>query len=84
MKLHAHKLGLAGAIFSALAMLVLSIVNAFGIYTAATEQMQTMHMFYTPDVVGTITGMIEAAVITYISLFVFVLIYNKLLKGVKK
>lgn len=84
MKLHAHKFSLAGAIVSVFCMILLSVVNSLGIYIGSVELMQQAHMFYTPTVGGTITGMIEAAVMTYISLYVFVWVYNKLLDGKKK
>lgn len=76
MKIHIHKLSLAGAIFSALSMIVLSIANALGIYQATVQSMQDWHMFYSPTVLGTVTGMIEAGVITYISIYAFVWIYQ--------
>ncbi|MBU0531638.1 MAG: hypothetical protein ABIG32_02610 [Candidatus Uhrbacteria bacterium] len=81
---HAHKLGLAGAVVSALSMLLLSLGNAVGLYVGATTQMQAWHMFYTPTVGGTITGMIEAAIITYIFLFVLAWLYNRMLAAKKK
>ncbi|MBU1032488.1 MAG: hypothetical protein ABII13_01075 [Patescibacteria group bacterium] len=83
MKIHTHKLSLAAAIFSALAMLLLSLANSMGIYQNAVQQMQNWHMFYKPDFAGTITGMIEAAVMTYVSVYIIVWIYNALL-GKKK
>ncbi|MFH1429948.1 MAG: hypothetical protein ABIG71_00315 [Candidatus Uhrbacteria bacterium] len=80
MRLHALKLGIAGAIAAALCMIALSILNALGLYEGAVQQMQGMHTFYTPDVIGTITGMIEAALVTFIGLYVFGAIYNALLR----
>lgn len=79
MKLHAHKFALAGGITAAAGMLLLSLLNAVGLYETATMRMQDWHILYTPTVAGTILGMIEAAIITYIWLSVIVLIYNKLL-----
>lgn len=78
----ANKLALAGALTAALCMLLLSILNGLGLYQGAAEQMMAWHMFYTPTVGGTLVGMIEAAIITYIGLFVFAWIYNSL--GSKK
>jgi len=77
-KNNTHRLSLAGALFSALFMFSLSILNAFGLYTSATKSMEALHLFYRPDVLGTLTGMLEAAVITYVSIFIFVSIYNAL------
>jgi len=79
MNLNSAKLALAGGIWAALGMLVMSLLNALNIYTNATGQMQEWHMFYTPSIGGTILGMIEAFVITYISLYVLAWIYNQLL-----
>jgi len=78
MKFDALKLGYAGAIWAALFMLVLSILANLGIYQKAAEQMSNWHMFYNTGVAGTITGMIEAAIISFILLYVFGAIYNKL------
>ena len=80
MKLNALALGYAGAILSALCMLLLSIGNAIGIYQGAVEMMQRWHIFYAPNVSGTITGMIEAAIIGFVGLFVLGWLYNKLAK----
>ncbi|PIP61005.1 hypothetical protein COX00_00125 [Candidatus Uhrbacteria bacterium CG22_combo_CG10-13_8_21_14_all_47_17] len=80
MKDNANKLGLAGALTAAFFMLVLSLLNSVGLYQGATQQMRAWHMWYTPNFGGTITGMIEAAVITYIVLFVFTSVYNLLEK----
>lgn len=80
MKFNTLKLGYAGAMWSALAMLVMSILASFGIYVNAAMQMSQWHMFYSVSVVGTITGMIEASIITFIGLYVFGWIYNKLIE----
>lgn len=79
MKLHAHALALAGAVVSAACMLLLSVLNALGIYQSAAGTMADWHMFYAPDVGGTIAGMIEAAVISYIVLYAFAWVYGKCL-----
>lgn len=84
MKLHTHNFSLAGAVFAALSMLLLSIAKLVGIYVPAAEHMEELHMFYDISILGTITGMIEAALITYVSLYVTIWIYNKLLDAKKK
>lgn len=78
MKFNTQKAAFAGAIFATLGMLLLSIANALGIYEGAVNMMQQWHMFYTPTFVGTIAGMIEAAVITYVSILVIIWIYGLL------
>lgn len=78
MKLQAQRFSIAGAIFAALGMLLLSIANTLGVYQGAVSMMEQWHMFYSPTVGGTIAGMIEAAIITYVSILVFVWIYGLL------
>jgi len=80
MKLNALVLGLAGAILAAICMLLLSLANYFGIYQTAALTMQEIHMFYSPDFWGTITGMIEAAIMSFVGLFVFGWLYNRFTK----
>ncbi|KKW44681.1 MAG: hypothetical protein UY95_C0021G0004 [Parcubacteria group bacterium GW2011_GWA2_56_7] len=78
MKLDAHKFALASALTSALFMILLSLGGGVGMYRNAMTQMQSMHMWYAPTFGGTITGLIEAAVVTYIFVWVAVSIYNAL------
>lgn len=80
MKVNPIKLGIAGGIVAAASMLLLSILNAFGLYTGAAEQMTEWHMFYSPDALGTLTGMLEAAIITYVSLYAVAYMYDLLLR----
>lgn len=80
MKLNALALGLAGAIVSAGCMLLLTVGGSFGFYQNAAEMMQQHHMFYAPNLLGTITGMIEAAIIAFAGLYAFGWIYNRLTK----
>lgn len=70
-------LGYAGAIVSAVVMLLLSIGAKLGIYVEAAEQMIKWHMFYSLGVVGTITGMVEAAITGFILLYTLAWVYNK-------
>lgn len=70
----------AAAGFSALLMVVITLLNRIGIYSAMADRMEVWHMFYAPTVVGTITGMIEAAIISFIVVYIFSLMYNKLVK----
>ena len=69
--------GYAGAITSAGAMLLLSIFGSLGFYTGAMMQMMKWHMFLSPSPLGVVGGMIEAAVISFIFLYVFAIVYNK-------
>lgn len=72
--------GFAGAIISAICMLLLGILGIWnvGIYTGAVNMMQNTHMFFSLSVGGIILGMIEVAIIGFVSLYLFALIYNKL------
>jgi len=61
-------------------MLALSIISNYGYYNNAAEQMMKWHSFYSPTIIGTITGMIEAAVISFIFMYILGYSYNKFLK----
>lgn len=76
-KLNELALGYAGAALAVLCMLLLSIGAKIGIYTSAAEQMMSWHMFYSLSIGGIITGIIEAAVLSFIGLYVFAWVYNK-------
>lgn len=70
-------LGYAGAIVSALLMLIIGILANFGLYTMGTQHMAEMHIFFSPTFGGIIAGMIEAAVSSFIILYAFGFVYNK-------
>tara|TARA_Y100000310_G_C20240649_1_gene604507 strand:- start:117 stop:299 length:183 start_codon:yes stop_codon:yes gene_type:complete len=59
-------------------MLLLSIAAKSGLYTTAAEQMIKWHMFFDLSIKGILTGMIEAAVITFGFIYLFGIIYNKI------
>ncbi|MBU2609089.1 MAG: hypothetical protein KKF26_07215 [Chloroflexi bacterium] len=67
----------AAAIVAAILMLVLGILGNIGVYTGAVDMMQQWHMFFSLSIVGIIAGMVEAAVITFVFVFLLVFIYNK-------
>ena len=79
-QLHAHALASSGAIVAAVSMLLLGIGANIGIYEGAVAMMQQWHMFFSPSFGGIITGMIEAAIITYIFLYACGRMYNKMLE----
>lgn len=68
----------AAAIIAAAVMFLFGVFGAVGIYEGAVEMMQQWHMFFEPTVVGTIAGMVEAAVITFVIAYAFVWVYNEL------
>ncbi len=68
----------AAAIVAAIIMLLLGILGNFGVYTGAVEMMRQWHVFFSLSIGGIIAGMFEAAIITFVFVYLFVFIYNKL------
>ena len=79
-KLRAKQLAITFAIWSAIFMLVIWLLANVGIYVSVAEQMAGWHMFYNLTFTGLIGGMVEAAVLSYIGVYTFVWIYNKVAK----
>lgn len=79
-KIESKPLALAGAaaIVAAVAMLLLGIMGNIGVYTSAVEMMQQWHMFFSLSIGGIIAGIFEGAAITFIFVYLFGFIYNKL------
>lgn len=77
-KLNPKAFALAAAIIAAFIMLLLGILGNLGIYTDAVQQMKKWHIFFSLDVMGIITGIIEAAVISFVFCYLFAWSYNKL------
>ncbi len=79
-KAKSKPLALAGAaaIVAAVAMLLLGILGNVGVYTGAVEMMQQWHMFFSLSIGGIITGILEGAVGTFVFVYLFGFIYNKL------
>ena len=75
-KINALALGTASAIVAALSMFILAIFGIFGIYTGAVEMMKQWHMFFSLTPFGIISGMIEAAVISFVFLYIPAWMYN--------
>ena len=71
-------LGYAAAVISAAGMLLLGIAGNIGIYTGAAQAMQQWHMFFSLSAIGIITGMAEAAVLSFIFVYAFGWVYNRL------
>ncbi|WP_458208637.1 hypothetical protein [Haladaptatus sp. NG-SE-30] len=76
MALDAPALGAAAAVVSAVVMLLLGVFGAVGVYEGAVEMMEQWHLFFEPTIVGTVAGMIEAAVIGFILAYAFAWVYN--------
>lgn len=77
-KLNAFAFGAAAAIVAAFGMLILGLLGNMGIYSGAVSMMSQWHMFFSLTPVGIVAGMAEAAVITFVFVYIFGLIYNKL------
>ncbi len=75
-KLQAKQLAITFAIWSAFFMLVLWLLANTGLNVSAAEQMAKWHVFFNFTFTGLIGGMIEAAVVSYLLVLVFVWIYN--------
>ena len=76
-RLNPLALGGAVAILAALIMLLLGILGNIGVYTGAVGMMQQWHMFFSLSIGGIIVGMLEAAVVTFVFVYLFGFIYNK-------
>lgn len=74
------ELALAGAAagVSACVMLLLGVFGAIGVYEGAVEAMQQWHLFFEPTVVGTLAGMVEAAVVSFVFVYPLAWLYNGL------
>jgi len=79
-KVNALVAGYTGAIVAAVSMLLLGILGNIGVYMGAVQMMQQWHMFFSLSVLGIITGMIEAAIITFVFVYVIIWLYYKLAK----
>ncbi len=77
-KLKPGALATAGAIVAVAVMLLLGIFGNLGIYSGAVEMMMKWHLFFSLSLMGIIGGMVEAAVISFVLLYLFAWIYNRL------
>lgn len=75
-KLNARRLSVAAALWAALFMLVIWLLANAGIYTSAADQMAKWHMYFNLTFMGLVGGMVEAAVVSFVLVYVFVWIYN--------
>lgn len=72
------ELALAGAaaVVSAVVMFLLGVFGAIGVYEGAVEMMEQWHLFFEPTIIGTVAGMIEAAVISLVLVYALAWLYN--------
>ena len=75
---HVDALALAGAaaVVAAAVMLLLGVLGAIGVHEGAVRMMQRWHLFFDPTVVGTVAGMVEGAVVTFVLVYAFGWLYN--------
>jgi phosphotransferase system glucose/maltose/N-acetylglucosamine-specific IIC component len=57
-------------------MLLLGVFGAIGVYEGAVAMMEQWHLFFEPTVVGTVAGMVEAAVVCFVIVYPFAWLYN--------
>ena len=74
--LDAPALAGAAAVISAVVMLLFGAFGAIGVYEGAVAMMEQWHLFFEPTVVGTVAGMAEAAVISFVLVYPFAWLYN--------
>ena len=80
-KLNSLAFATSAALVAALSMLLLGIFGNIGIYLGAVEMMSQWHMFFSLTPFGILTGMIEAAVISFVFFYIFGWVYNKVNKA---
>lgn len=78
--LNSRALGLSLATLAAGHMLVMSLAALGGYYLGAYEAMKAWHLFYDLTAAGIISGIVEAAVWSYIAGWLVGWFYNKFAK----
>lgn len=66
----------AAAVVSGLVMVILGVLGYVGVYEGGVEMMETWHLFFEPTLVGTVAGVVEAAVSVFVFTYLFVILYN--------
>ncbi|MEQ9569365.1 MAG: hypothetical protein RLN75_04180 [Longimicrobiales bacterium] len=61
---------------AAAVMLVLGLFGRIGVYTGAVGMRERWHLFFRPTLLGTIAGMVEAAVVTFPVAWLVAWLYN--------
>lgn len=79
LRLDALALAGAAAVVASLCMLLLGLLGAMGLYQGGVEMMQQWHLYFAPTIGGTVAGMIEAAVITFVGIYVVSWLYNAII-----
>jgi uncharacterized membrane protein len=66
----------AAAVVSGLVMVILGVLGSVGVYEGGVEMMEAWHLFFEPTLVGTVAGVVEAAVSVFVLTYLFVVLYN--------
>jgi hypothetical protein len=74
--LNALALGYAGAIIGGACMLLLGVLGNLGLYTGAVAMMEEWHIFFSLSLGGIVAGMVEAAIMSFVALYAFAIVYN--------
>ncbi|NOZ81354.1 MAG: hypothetical protein GXP63_06815 [DPANN group archaeon] len=61
-------------------MLILGVFGSLGLYVGAVQMMQQWHVLFSLGIIGTLLGMVEAAVFGFILSYGFAWLYNKLIQ----
>ena len=77
-KLNALAFGYAGALISALVMLLLGILGKLGVYAGAVAMMEQWHLFFSLSIGGIVGGIVESAIISFVLGYLFAFTYNKI------
>ncbi|MFQ6083344.1 MAG: hypothetical protein ACE5WD_08290 [Candidatus Aminicenantia bacterium] len=77
-KLNAKALGFSLAIYSALLMVILSILGILDLVDSAVEIMKSFHIGFSLSFVGIIIGIIEAAIFGFVSGVIIAFFYNRI------
>ena len=77
-KLNTFAFAGAACIVAAILMLILGILGNLNLYTGAVSMMGQWHIFFSLTPIGILAGMIEAAISTFVFVYLFGVIYNKI------
>jgi len=76
-KLDGKALGYSIAVVSAIGMFLTWIFGILGIYSSWVNSMINLHLFFSLSFLGLITGILEAAVVSFIAGWLIAWAYNE-------
>ena len=83
-KLNSAAFGIAAAVVAAIVMAIIGTLSRFGIYTEAAQMMSSWHMFFDTTLMGILAGMAETAISTFLFIYLFAVIHNKIVTFTKR